>query len=210
MPGRRELWLLGDNFTAISYRKHFRYFLDKRPSDLYCEASFEVSSHGGSRYASSDTNILSRIHNSLVGALNKSKWLPEYLAVILDDDLVKYLDFNRRGISTLYGNWIQWLASKINEVMEDRLGRLPEKAKSSYFIYWILAPLHVAFGEDNLRRIRFNQAIVNAIKEYPLMCTVILKEFWNESNERLVMNGTITEAGLDTYWRSFDLQSSTM
>ena len=62
----------------------------------------------------------------------------------------------------------------------------------------------MAFGEDNLRRIRFNQCVVNAIKEYDSMRTVKLKEHWNESGEWLVKNGSPTEIGYDTYWRSFD------
>ena len=33
----------------------------------------------------------------------------------------------------------------------------------------------------------------------------MLKEHWNNSDESLVKNGSFTETGYDTYWKSFDL-----
>ena len=178
-----------------------------KKENYFCEQGFEVSEHAGSRFASSNTNILSRIRNSLVNGLNKSEthWLPDFLAVVLDDDFIKYLDYNRRGISTLYGTWLEWLIKKVDEAMKEKLDILPEKAKSTYFIYWVLAPTHVAFGEDNIRRIRFNQCLSSIVKLYPeTMRVVRLFEFWDENESNLVVNGSYTDKGFETFWKSFD------
>ena len=94
VPGCKALWVVGDNFTARSYRKHFMPLLEPSAKS-YCVTHFEVSPHGGSRFESNNTNILAWIQNALAKGLNKTSWLPQYLVMVLDNDLVKYLDWQR-------------------------------------------------------------------------------------------------------------------
>ena len=122
--------------------------------------------------------------------------------IVLDGDLIKYLDWNRRGISTMYGTWLDWLVKEFSALLDSKRKVLPAKVKSQVFTYWLLAPQHVAFGEDNMRRTRFNQSMESVVKQYESsMHLMRLKEFWDSADHSLVQNGSLTERGLDIYWK---------
>ena len=136
--------------------------------------------------------------------MNNNSWLPKYFAIVLDDDIVKYLDHDMVGVSTLYGMWLEWLAKEVNKQIKTRYEKLLYKAKSDYYVYWITAPYHANFGNDNARRSRFNICLENVLKEYNSMRIVHLKEHWNQQDDSLVQNGGYTFARYDAFWRSFD------
>ena len=204
VPGRNELWVIGDNFTAISYQKHFKYFMQQKDTTMYCPDNFEVRGYCNNRYNSNNNNILARLQNTVAGALNKNTWLPKYLAIVLDDDLIKYLDSYRVGISSMYRMWIEWLVQQVHELIKQKSAKLLTKAKSEICVYWVQAPLHLAFGEDNKRRMHFNFCLDAIIKGFDYMRIVKLKDHWSNSDAGLVKNRSFTEDGYDMYWKSFD------
>ena len=104
----------------------------------------------------------------------------------------------------MYGTWLEWLAKELNDLVKSKWMKLPIKAKSEVCIYWLQAPTHIAFGEDNMRRLKFNLCLENVLKLYKNMRIIKLKEFWNNADETLVKYGSLTERGYDTYWKSFD------
>ena len=107
----------------------------------------------------------------------------------------------------MYGTWLEYLVHEVHQTLHDKYKSLPPKAKSEVFVYWLLVPTHVAFGEDNMRRIKFNQCLesVLKLKQYASSMRLIrLKEFSDQNDQSLVKNGSLTEHGLDVYWRSFD------
>ena len=59
----------------------------------------------------------------MASALNKNKnnALPKYVLIVLDDDLITFLDFKETGVATLLGTWVQWLVSEFNTLVEKRL-----------------------------------------------------------------------------------------
>ena len=59
----------------------------------------------------------------------KSSLLPKYVLVVLDDDLISYLDFKREGLATLLGTWVEWLVKKLSEIVKTRLSQLPLKSR---------------------------------------------------------------------------------
>ena len=44
----------------------------------------------------------------------------------------------------------------------------------------------------------------NAVKQFQSMRVIKLKEFWNNEDNNFVMNGSLTDSGFKTYWKSFD------
>ena len=99
----------------------------------------------------------------------------------------------------MYGTWLEWLAKELDNLVKDKWNKLPQKAKSDVCIYWLHAQTHVAFGEDNMRRLHFNLCLENVLKQYPGMRVIKLKEHWNNADEGLVKYGSLTEVGYDTY-----------
>ena len=94
LKGLRKLWMLGDNFIAETYKKFFK----KASNDFFMKEQFEVMPFCSSKFSDRNTNMLSRILNSLITALNSKSQLPDYLLVILDNDLIKYLGCKKFGV----------------------------------------------------------------------------------------------------------------
>ena len=133
-----------------------------------------------SRYASNNTNMISRIQNSVASALNKSKRIPAYVVVVLDYDLPDGLNVKSLNLCELIGPWLEWLISQFNSMFQDRKDKLPKKSvrMDDPFFYWVLCPLHT--GMDSVMydtRKLFKMCLKSIIKLQPNMCTIQLKSW---------------------------------
>ena len=161
-PGEDLLWILSDNFVATTFRPHFKKYVPPAGEDsCFIKSNFEMVAFCGSRYSSSQTNILARLQNALAAGINAAKktgWLPKYIIVVLDKDLVSYLDFVDEGAATILGTWIEWIADQFADLVQQRLNQVPLKAKKVVpFFYWVAAPTHGSFSyKENQGRIKFN------------------------------------------------------
>ena len=175
--------------------------------DDYIKHHFEFQMFCNSRFNSATTNILTRIQNTVASAINNHISLPKYMLLILDDDLITYLDYKGSGVSELLGKWLSWLIQQIEKLVSARLNQLPPKAKQEYepCIYWCLAPLHMNFSaqHNDIRR-KLNLCLESLLKSNHRMRVIKMKEKWEFSNQSLVQNDKITETGLYTYWDSID------
>ena len=184
--GLEEVWFLGDNFAATTYCK---YFLNKSTSyelaagiefeDFICK-NFEFNMFCNSCFISSMKNMLTRIQNTMVGAINKHISLPKYLLVVLDDDIITYLDYKGVGASELLDNWIQWIMSELESLIQKRKDQLPLKAKKEGhpFIYWSMAPTHKNFSSQrNDLRKKMNFCLESILKGKSGMRILKLKEW---------------------------------
>ena len=126
------LWFLGDNFMARSFRNHYKRRDPGKDKAHYVKNNFEFMAHCGSRWSSSNENMLSRLRSSLASGINqqKSGLLPKYIVVVLDDDLITFLDFKEEGIATLLGTWIEWLVKEFTALIQERKNQVPEKSKN--------------------------------------------------------------------------------
>ena len=145
----------------------------------------------------------------VVRGLNASKKLPKYIVIVLDGDLIGFLNYTQYGFFSMMGKWIEWLAKEIHTAVEDRRKLLPQKTlrQGEPFIYWISAPFHDFFGSElNAARGKFNACLDSVLKLYDNMRVMKLKEYWNTKNRNLVgnLNRQISAEGLAHYWRSID------
>ena len=69
----------------------------------------EVYGFCGSKYSSSDTNMLNSLKNSLIKSINNHGKFPKYIVLVLDTDLVDYPGFEGTGMVTLLGDMVEWL-----------------------------------------------------------------------------------------------------
>ena len=160
ITGMDTVWFWGDNFVASSYRK---YFLN-RPTvieetvkdEFFIKSNYGYDVSCNSRYNSPTKNILIRLRNAFASAINKSIHLPKYIIIILDGDLIDFLEYEGQGMSQILGDWITWLSKELTLMIEDKKGKLPVKAKRFMepCVYWSLAPLHIGFGEAKNSPIR--------------------------------------------------------
>ena len=85
--------------------------------------------------------------NSFIEAMNSKFYLPDYLLVILDDDLIDYMQYKCMGMAQLIGPWIEYLADLFEEALQVRRDLLPQKAKNPEHtqVYWIEVVNHDNF-----------------------------------------------------------------
>ena len=170
---------------------------------------YEFAPYCNSKFDSTNTNMLARIQNAFAKGLNSSKSgkLPKYVIVVLDDDLISYLDYRYSdGIASLLGTWVEWLVKEFSELIDSRLKQIPAKCRNiTPFMYWVKAPTHNFFTKDrNSMHVKFNLCLESVIKQQKGMRVIKLKEFWNSSDSHLVINDRITEIGMSAYWKAID------
>ena len=79
------IWILGDEFVAKSYPKGFK----NQEGNYFMKESFGLLGfHSEQQF---DKNILSRIRNVFVGALNRFERLPKLVIVALDNDILNFI-----------------------------------------------------------------------------------------------------------------------
>ena len=208
VTGHKWIWMVGDNFTATSYRK---YYLTRSDNDeAFMKVNYEFSMSCNSKYNSANKNPLVRIQNSFAMAINKKENSPmaDYILVILDDDLIQFLDYDGLGAGEIYGSWIQWLATECEQLLKDRKNQLKkmgkEKAIKNTCVYWSVAPMHCSFSwNENEQRKKFNFSLGSTIKNMDNMRVIKLKS-WDFENIGSTLNGSFTEGGLSRYWDALD------
>ena len=117
-----DLWIVGDNFTASYYRQYFK----NNDFKSYVKTNFDAIPVCNSRFASNNTNMISRIQNSVASALNKCKRIPAYVVVVLDCDLPDCLNV-KSNLCELIRPWLEWLISQFNSMFQDRKNNMPKK-----------------------------------------------------------------------------------
>ena len=182
-----------------TFRTHYR----KR--NMYGSENFDVFPFCGSRFSSNDTNMLSRLCNSFAFALNQHVKLPKAVLIIINMDLMEFLEYDGCGVSTMYGTWLEWLAAEYHQMMESRIKNLPMKAlhKDVAQMYWMAVPYHFEF-DDGENRNRFNACLDSVMKKYDYMRMLKTKEFWDPKDNMLVVQNRITNEGNAAIWASVD------
>ena len=144
LKGLAKIWILGDNFIAETYRKSFK----KSNYKLFMKNNFEVTPFCSSKYSDKNSNALSRIVNSFIQVLNSKHYLPEYMVVFLDSDLIDYLQYKKFNVATLLGPWLEFLAELFLETLQDRWVHLPLKARNREptQVYWVERVGHSNFN----------------------------------------------------------------
>ena len=189
---------------AKSYRNHFKL----KEGEFFVKKLFDYAAYCNSRYTSANENILARLQNALASGLNfkKDTRLPTYIVVILDDDLIFFMNFQGEGLATLLGSWVEWLTKEFNQLISLRKKQLPDRCNKEVFLYWMTAPAHTSFSRArNNLRIKFNLSLDSVIRtQHQNMRIIKAKDHWDLKNPDLVAHDRITEAGMAAYWHAID------
>ena len=186
---------------ARSYCNHF-----KKINNTYMKDNHEVYSFCGSRYASSDQNIINRLKNSLLKAINNHGKFAKYIMLVLDTYLADYIEFDGAGLASLLGGLIEWLVKKFLQLVKNRLEIMPQRARKEGYpqIYW-MAPPHQCNFMDNATRTKIVNCLESVFKVYSSVRLIRMKEIWHYDDTDLVdVHGNFTSSGLSAYWRSVD------
>ena len=197
------MWILGDNFVAETYWKNVK----KASHNLFIKNNFEIMAFCSSKYSDKNVNTLSRLVNSFIQAMNTKFYLPEYLIIFIDDNLIEYLQYKRYNVASLLGPWIEYLCQMIAESLQNRCQQLPMKARQKLptQVYWVEAVSHSNFEYiDQQAREIFSKCIEANCKVHENMRILKIREFWDRSDDNLVINNRLTKQGISAHWRSVD------
>ena len=170
------------------------------------KANFDTFAFCNSRFNSQETNLLTRLKSFFSRAVDKRIKLPRFVVVVLDNDLIQYLAFIKKGVETLLGEWFEWVMVCFTELCKARCTQLPKKAVRDDYpqLYFVAPPKHKRFGDNNAQQTLLN-CMETTVKIYDNVPLIKMIELWNFNDEELVDDdGHITSLGLTTYWVSID------
>ena len=186
---------------ASTYRNCFK----KADDDFFMKENFEPIPFCSSKFCSNNTNMLSHIQGTLVNAINVHIRLPEFIVFILDADLIDFLQFCKPGVSSMLGDWIDWLFDVVNKAINERLQQLPMKAQVKPQVYWVEPPIHRNWDSDEKdAREKFGFCLLSVAKLYDNFWVVKLRTGWDSRDDALVVNNCFTSSGHRAYWHAID------
>ena len=144
----------------------------KKTSDLFIKEYFKVLPFCSSKYSDRNINAVSRITNSFLQALNAKYYLPEFMILFLDDDLIEFLNYKRFNLASLLGPWIEYISQCVSESIQDRYQKLSAKARPKNItqVYWVEAVSHTNFDYLNQQaRDTFTKCLEATCKIYQNM-----------------------------------------
>ena len=212
VKGYEKLWFLGDEFISKTHGPYFQdnydfkdldYFKDSYirnhfDTAIYCDGSLTLSMK--------NRNVIGRIFNNIVCAINKDIILPKIIVLVMEDDLIKSSNHYTDGISTLLGQQCEWLANEIHRTISGYKEKLPTKARKFRYphILWIGAVHHTDFGgKKNYFRKKFNTCALSVTELFREMDFLMLNT-WDSHDKSLVTDSELNASGKEKYWQAVD------
>ena len=116
IAGYEKVWFVGDSFITRSYQKYYR---EKEHSSYagYVKENFQITGYRSmsDRYTSMNPNLIGRMQNCLVLAIQEEVLLPKMVVMVLDEDLIQFLDLKEPPEVDI----TRALARMINAIMVD-------------------------------------------------------------------------------------------
>ena len=146
------------------------------------KSHFDIGTFGSSRFNDKNTNMLGRLINAFIKAVNAKKRLPKVIIVLLHGDFIDELGLLDNKISiaaSLLGTWTEWFAKEVSEVITNQLQALPMRAvrQGEPIVYWPAIPTHQDFSYGKKTLIaKFNNCLDSVIKLYDNMRIIKIKE----------------------------------
>ena len=181
---------------AHSYREYCK--IPVRTQSFFMADNYEVTPLCSSKSSCSEVNMLLRLKCLLLTGLNKHAKLPKYLLFIMDDDLIKFLNFYNQESAELFGALVESITKEFFMMIEICKSQLPKKAMRKDFptVYWMAAP-HTWKFRDNDQRQKLNLCAESIAKKLGSFKVIKIKEVWDPKDGTLVHDGMITPVGLE-------------
>ena len=199
-----EIWIVGDDFMADTVGQYLQS--DNQEGKPYMRERYETRIFPNtSLYAVK--SITTKLHNNLVPAIREQKLLPKAVIFVIDDDLIKNVNYDHMGISEIFGQLLKDLMSGINRMISSYKENLPNKAKRYNYptILWVEVPIHKNMPEHwKILRKKFSSCQESCAKFFPGMNTLYLKKVWDQNESEFFSDRRFTAKGLTAYWMSID------
>ena len=155
-------------------------------------------------------NPMVRVVNCVVEALNKYNVLPRFIIVLLDWDLVRFINYSDKGISKMLGMCVEWLVAELQNAVsikkEDMRSKRPGSVVSlePKFI-WVKM---IDRPGKHLAKYMENREKFNGVLEETLFKTkqMYIMDIDRKSLDRssFDIGGSLSTRGKGNFWGQFD------
>ena len=210
--GCKHIWIIRDEFMAQTANQYFKQacYMPVRGQDTmstHCGDNFEIKLFHATEYGSNVCDFMAHLCNTLAGALNDEKLLPKAIVFVLDDEMIKYANINKFGMSLAYGKLLHYLMSEINKLILAKKDFLPVRSRCPHQseMIWINPPFHSGF-KNNSQRNKFSRAFDTTAAIYDDTWSLKLKHIWDTQGSELFLPevNRYSAKGLMTYWMAVD------
>ena len=217
-----KIWILGDKFvydSAAVLKEMFNLVCDNgNDNNLNSSYSLDASDEGQMAYlrkhfdvevfasnaSGQSRSVLARFCNVLAKALEAHNKFPKYIIFVIEDDLLRCVNFENSSVSSVFSEILAWLTSEIHEMIHARKGDLPLRSKRYLYpqVFWAALPLHMSL--HNQLRQKFNQGLESVTSQFNEMKILRIKRHWSFNDASLVSGGMINGDGKQAYWSGID------
>ena len=202
--GHMKLIVIGDHFVESSADQHFKK-RDEKYS--YAVRHFDIDIASTSANTSNNPEIMSRLRNNLVVALNRTVVMPKIIMIVLEDDIIKTIDHKDHSLGKHYERRIKWLMSQYRRIIESFLEKLPLKCKREGWpkFLWVSPTLHKNY-KNNVERKKFTQTLESNALITEKTTALRVRNGWDFEDNNLFLNDQqrFTVEGLASIWSAVD------
>ena len=210
--GYDKVWFIGDESMMTSYAEFFQNAYTSRDRYFnnlgYIKSHFDVFAYGNRSLTVSlrNSDVIGRIRNSVVEAINQQVIFPKTIIVVLEDDLIQATNHFTDGISQVLGGLIDWLANEVYRIINAHKERLLTKARKFKYphVLWVALVHHKNFSKnENFYRKKMNICLYSVTALFRQM-DVLMLNTWDPQDSALVSRGKLTALGLHSFWNAID------
>ena len=208
-----DVWFISDTFLSkmfptLQAMRTSATMANKAPPFVYNQ--FNVFFFFMSQ-ATRISNVLTKLVNSAVEGFNRREYMPKYICMIIDEDMLFSLDYFQYGITYLLGVCFNWLARQVERLLEARAEDLFKKKPGAVFgetkIVWVKMFTRYGITPDDPRykvhskKYKFNAALDELVDKRLMTYVVSIT-----SLEQCHFNkyGKLNYAGKIQFWRELD------
>ena len=159
---------------------------------------------------------LARIVNALTEGFNKKDRLPTYIVLIIDRDMIKFMNFFNYGINQMLRDGLHYISRQLQRMihtrMEDLTSKRPGAILASPRIIWVKMinrpkmDFHPegTFNNTIALRAKFNDMIDEVIPAYEKTHVVSISSVMDNVVQNFTSLGELTPAGKSVYWKELD------
>ena len=146
-----------------------QHFLEWKPEtyDSYAVTKYDPTKLVSNKFTSHEQSILGRLCNAFIKGLTEQVLPPRLVVIILDDDLITFLDTecDRHAESYPLTKMLEWLMTELTRVVAAYKDYLPEKSKKDNYPHfmWVQTPFHINFN-NNEHQENFNKNLARSGK----------------------------------------------
>ena len=214
--GYYTVWIIGDEFVKSTFNQ---IVVSDQNQNYYLKHKFDIEEFSSDRLA--EGNILARLCNDFMRALNTAPLLPKLVVMTIDSDISKNIPGDGDGImaTRILDICVNYVIKILHRAVAECKEVFPERAVRQKFptIMWIIPPGHCNFT-DNCQRAKVANILERVVMQFNDILERVVMQFnemrftrltsWDSLDQQLVLrtqNGyRFTARGLSRYWLAVD------